>query len=592
MRFGKHGSESGDERFGIEGLKPLDAPGTQPDVPAIPYASDADEVAPGTGAAGVGADASTGSNNPADVGAGEPAGTNANNPAGAAGVAGTEPDAFANAVQPTSFMAPTPDVANPYAPGARPTGFVGAADPTASMDEAEREAYAKLKAMRAERRRKKLIRRGIAAGVAVVLVAGILIFNLVKSNTATDEVQVVTQPAYTGTLTTEVTGSGSIEPASSNIVQPQIDGTIETVDVVAGQQVKAGDTLFTIKNDDLDRAVNEAARTVRSAKQKVNEAQKALDAAKSQASYTGASSDATAAGRASGAAIAQAGLARSATFSQVDGQEVDEADGTAASSGTTSSDEGIASAQNELESAQIELEAANDAYNKAKDQADQRIVKSPIDGSVIELNAQVGASVGQGATNASGTTSSTLCQVADLSQMMVTVQVSEVDINKIALDQNATATFSALPNVSLSAQVRSIASTSSSEGYGSGGVTYAVQLVIPEPDESLKPGMTANVSITTSQVDNALIVPSTAVTAYGDGTGCVYVEIDPTTHETTPVTVEILGDNGSEAAVKATDGSLADGDPVVVSGAFSDDAGGYDSGTYDESDDSGQAMLG
>ncbi len=506
MRFGKHGNEADDGRFGIEGLKPLDAPGIQPDVPAIPYAS------------------------------------------------GAEPDD--------------------------------------GMDEAEREAYAKLKAMRAERRRKKLIRRGVAAGVAAALVAGVFIFNLVKSNTATDEVQVVTQPAYTGTLTTEVTGSGSIEPASSNVVQPQIDGTIETVDVVAGQQVKAGDTLFTIKNDDLDRAVNEAARTVRSAKQKVNEAQKALDAAKSQASYTGAGGGATAAGRASGAAISQAGLARTATFSQVDGQEGDEADGTAASSGTISSDEGIASAQNELESAQIELEAANDAYNKAKDQADQRIVKSPIDGSVIELNAQVGASVGQGATNASGTTSSTLCQVADLSQMMVTVQVSEVDINKIALDQNATATFSALPNVSLSAQVRSIASTSSSEGYGSGGVTYAVQLVIPEPDESLKPGMTANVSITTSQVDNALIVPSTAVTAYGDGTGCVYVETDPTTHETAPATVEILGDNGSETAVKATDGSLADGDPVVVSGAFSDDASGYDSGAYDESDDSGQVMLG
>lgn len=575
MRFGKHGSEGDDERFGIEGLKPLDTPGTQPDVPAIPYAAGTDGTA----------DAAAG------IGAGEPAGTNANNPAGAANAGGTEPAAFANAAQPKSFMAPTPGVANPYTPGAQPTGFVGSTDPESGMDEAECEAYAKLKAMRAERRRKKLIRRGVAAGVAVALVAGVFIFNLVKSNTATDEVQVVTQPAYTGTLTTEVTGSGSIEPASSNIVQPQIDGTIETVDVVAGQQVKAGDTLFTIKNDDLDRAVNEAARTVRSAKQKVNEAQKALDAAKSQASYTG-TNDATATGRTSGATISQAGLARSATFSQVDGQEGDEADGTAASSGTTSSDEGIASAQNELESAQIELEAANDAYNKAKDQADQRIVKSPIDGSVIELNAQVGASVGQGATNASGTTSSTLCQVADLSQMMVTVQVSEVDINKIALDQNATATFSALPNVSLSAQVRSIASTSSSDGYGSGGVTYAVQLVIPEPDESLKPGMTANVSITTSQVDNALIVPSTAVTAYGDGTGCVYVEIDPTTHETTPVTVEILGDNGSEAAVRATDGSLADGDPVVVSGAFSDDAGGYDSGTYDESDDSGQAMLG
>lgn len=523
MRFGKHGETPNDEPMGIEGLRPLgDASlgtegGAGTEVPTIPFA------AGGESAGGVGDD-------------------------------------------------PAP---NPYAPGAdaAATSFIGVAGAGAAdgMDEAEREAYAKLKAMRAERRRKKLIHRGIAAGVVAALVLGVFVFNLVKSNSTDTEVPVVTQAVYTGTVSTEVTGSGSIEPVSSNVVQPQIDGTIETVDVVAGQQVKAGDVLFTIKNDDLDRAVNEAARAVRSAKQKVNEAQKALDDAKSQASYVAGRSEGSTGRPTGGATIAQAGLARAATLRQVDGQTSSEADSTAGSSGTTSDDPAIASAQNELEAAQIELEAANDAYAKATEQADQRIVKSPIDGSVIELNAQVGASVGQGSSGSSGTGSGTLCQVADLSQMMVTVQVSEVDINEVALDQNATATFSALPNVNVAAQVRSVASTTSSDGgYGSGGATYAVQLVIPEPAEGLKPGMTANVSITTSQVDSALVVPSAALTTYGDGTGAVFVETDPNTHDATAVTVEVLADNGSEAAVKPTDGSLADGDQVIVSGMGGD----------------------
>lgn len=537
MRFGKHGETPNDEPMGIEGLRPLgDAPlgtedGAGTEVPTIPFA------AGGESAGGVGDD-------------------------------------------------PAP---NPYAPGAdaAATSFIGVAGAGAAdgMDEAEREAYAKLKAMRAERRRKKLIHRGIAAGVVAALVLGVFVFNLVKSNSTDTEVPVVTQAVYTGTVSTEVTGSGSIEPVSSNVVQPQIDGTIETVDVVAGQQVKAGDVLFTIKNDDLDRAVNEAARTVRSAKQKVNEAQKALDDAKSQASYVAGRSEGSAGRPTGGATIAQAGLARAATLRQVDGQTSSEADSTAGSSGTTSDDPAIASAQNELEAAQIELEAANDAYAKATEQADQRIVKSPIDGSVIELNAQVGASVGQGSSGSSGTGSGTLCQVADLSQMMVTVQVSEVDINKVALDQSATATFSALPNVNVAAQVRSVASTTSSDGgYGSGGATYAVQLVIPEPAEGLKPGMTANVSITTNQVDSALVVPSAALTTYGDGTGTVFVETDPNTHDATAVTVEVLADNGSEAAVKPTDGSLADGDQVIVSGMGGDasyDGMSADDGTSD-----------
>ncbi len=540
MRFGKHGETPSDEPMGIEGLRPLDdvplgaEKNAGAEVPTIPFA------AGGEGAGG-----------------------------------------------PGDESAP-----NPYAPGAdaAATSFLGGIGASAAegMDEAEREAYAKLKAMRAERRRKKLIHRGIAAGVVVVLVLGVFVFNLVKSGQADTEVPVVTQAVYTGTVSTEVTGSGSIEPASSNVVQPQIDGTIETVDVVAGQQVKAGDVLFTIKNDDLDRAVNEAARTVRSAKQKVNEAQKALDSAKSQASYP-AGRGTGSAGRSTGeATIVQAGLARKATLRQVDGQTDAEADSTAGSSGTTSDDPTIASAQNELEAAQIELEAANDAYAKATEQADQRIVKSPIDGSVIELNAQVGASVGQSSSGSSGSGTGTLCQVADLSQMMVTVQVSEVDINKVALDQSATATFSALPNVNVAAQVRSVASTTSSDGgYGSGGATYAVQLVIPEPAEGLKPGMTANVSITTSQVDSALVVPSAALTTYGDGTGTVFVETDPNTHDATAVTVEILADNGSEAAVKPTDGSLADGDQVIVSGM------GGDSSSYDDmSGDEGTSDYG
>ncbi len=541
MRFGKHSNTPDNEPVGIEGLRPLDAPTPgQGDIPAIPYAQggDAASEADGTVVGSTGA-------------------------------------------------APSPAEPNPYAPGAsaQPTSVIGLAagdDATAGMDEAEREAYAKLKAMRAERRRKKLIHRGIAAGVVAALVLGVFVFNLISSAAPDSEIPVVTEAVYTGTLTTEVTGSGSIEPASSNVVQPQIEGTIETVCVVAGQQVKAGDTLFTIKNDDLDRAVNEAARNVRSAKQKVNEAQKSLDEAKSQVSYD--------AGRANSgqATIVQAGLARTATLRQVDGQTADEADATAGSSGTTSDDAVIASAQNELENAQIELEAANDAYAKATEQADQRIVKSPIDGSVIELNAQVGASVSQGSSSGDSGTGS-LCQVADLSQMMVTVQVNEADINKVALDQSATATFSALPNVSLAAQVRSIASTSSSDaGYGSGGATYAVQLVIPEPAEGLKPGMTANVNITTSSFESTLIVPSAALTTYGDGTGSVYVETNPNTHEGTTVTVEVLADNGSEAAVKPTDGSLSDGDLVVVSGMVdaSMDASGDYSGEvagYDES---------
>lgn len=153
-------------------------------------------------------------------------------------------------------------------------------DPLADLDPEEREAYEQLKRMRAERRRKKLIRRGIVVGIIAALVVGFFVFRAVTANKPDNSIQVVTTPVYTGPFTTEVTGSGSIKPSSSYVVQPQIDGTIDSVNVVAGQTVKAGDVLFTIKNDDLDRAINEAGRGVRTAKQGVDEANQGVEQAR------------------------------------------------------------------------------------------------------------------------------------------------------------------------------------------------------------------------------------------------------------------------------------------------------------------------
>lgn len=463
--------------------------------------------------------------------------------------------------------------ANPYLPST-PAGKAdahaadkddAAQDGTTQLDPAEQEAYAQLKRMRAERRKKRLIKRGIVTGVIVALVAGIAIWRNVSAQQTAPTVQVVTQPVTRGPFTSEVTGSGSIKPISSTLVSPQIDGTIETVNVVAGQQVAAGDVLFTIKNDDLDRAVAEAERNVRSAQSALGQAKKGVDEANQQVK------DAKKAKTAADKAAKQAASTGAALGT------VPTADPQAAKEAVSAAQQAASSANDQVEAAKIQLETANDALAKAQEQADQRTVRAPVAGSVIELNAQPGASLGQAAANAAqgGSGSGALCQIADLSQMTVTVQVGEVDINKVTVDQKGTATFSAVTDASLEATVRSIATTSSSDpsggyGYGGGGsgVTYAVDLVIPAPDPRLKPGMTANVSIVTQSIDSALVVPTTAVSDMGDGTGMLVVEDDPETHNAHTVLVKILATNGSETAVEATGGSmLAEGENVIVSGS-------------------------
>ena len=126
----------------------------------------------------------------------------------------------------------------------------------------DEEAYAKLKAKRAERRRKKLIRRGIAAGIvgaiALIAIVATLVINAQPQGASGPVTDMVTE----GTFSTTVEAKGQLKPISSSVVSPSVDGTVDSINVQAGQSVNEGDVLMTIKNDELDRNVAEAQRAV------------------------------------------------------------------------------------------------------------------------------------------------------------------------------------------------------------------------------------------------------------------------------------------------------------------------------------------
>ena len=99
-------------------------------------------------------------------------------------------------------------------------------------------------------------------------------------------------------------------------------------------------------------------------------------------------------------------------------------------------------------------------------------------------------------------------RIDNLDNLMVDIYVSEVDINKVAVGQPAILTFDALPNQEYAGVVESISSAGTDE---SGVVEFRVSVVMEEADESVKPGFTAVVSIITSEVEDALLVPTQAI---------------------------------------------------------------------------------
>lgn len=413
----------------------------------------------------------------------------------------------------------------------RPDGTLGESD----EDMEARLAMESLMRHRRARRRKKLIAGGI---VGAIVLAGAVVWGVSKftGNAGGDDApQLMTTFVDRGDFTEAVEASGAAKPVTSVVVNPEVGGTIESVNVAEGDTVQEGDVLLTVKNDELDKAIRDAEMGVRDARLGVNQAWATYNEACSKYNNWIPTYD-------------------------KDGNETgSEREGDANS---------VEEAERGIERANNGLSDAQEAYNIAVANAEKRTVRAPKSGSVVVMNAQVGAST-DSAANAGG-----LIQIADLSQMTVKVQVNEVDISRVSVGQMAKATFSALPGVELDAQVTRIATVAGSgedsHGYGGGVVTYDVSLLIPQPAAELKPGMTANVQIMLQSVPDTLMVPSSCVAM--DETGGSYVMV-VTDYETGAVERRSVAVRASDQTTSAIEGDVSEGDEVLLDPYSAPDAG-------------------
>lgn len=427
----------------------------------------------------------------------------------------------------------------------------------ASAGISDDEAYAKLKAKRAERRHKKLVRRGIAAGIVggVILIA--IIVSVVLNSQPQSTGGPVTDMVMEGTFTTTVEAKGKLKPISASVVSPSVDGTVAQINVQAGQSVNEGDVLMTIKNDALDNAVSEAQRAVAAAQEDLNNAKATLAAAQAAPATDG--------------------------------------DGSTGPSDASTNANAVSTAQRNLASAQATLEQAT-----AK--AAERTVKAPSSGNIVELNAKVGATVTGGTIMGEGDTSGgkQCMQIADLSKMKVTVQVGEKDIAKIAVGQSANVTYPAFPDIVSQGTVTAIASVANSDAANGGGgsVTFNVDILIEAPDARLKPGMTAEVSVVTEQLDDVVMVPTMALMTEDGEHYYVNLATDSEGKKTRRVKVTVVTQNDNEAVVGKTQvkrddqgneinpdvpvTKLRDGDTIVTDTGTGMTADGGDNMSADE----------
>ena len=194
----------------------------------------------------------------------------------------------------------------------------------------------------------------------------------------------------------------------------------------------------------------------------------------------------------------------------------------------------------------LQLEQAKLAIQTAQANLDAAKLTAPFTGTVTEVSGMVGDQVIPGTT---------AFRIDDLSQMKVDVQVSEVDINSVQVGQPVTLTFDAITGKGYNGKVLEVARTGDTI---QGAVNFTVTVGLSDPDASVKPGMTAAVTITVKQVNNVLLVPNRAVRLVNDQR-VVYV-----LRNGQAVEVNITLGASSDTMSEVVSGDLKEGDLVIL----------------------------
>jgi HlyD family secretion protein len=145
----------------------------------------------------------------------------------------------------------------------------------------------------------------------------------------------------------------------------------------------------------------------------------------------------------------------------------------------------------------------------ANDMLAKTSIASPIDGIVSRLRVREGEMVVIGIQNQPGTT---LMTISDLGAINAEVKVAEADVLRVVVGQAAVVTLEALPGKQFPGRVVEIgASALPVSGTGAAAREFKVVVRLDQPDPGLRPGLTCDAEIVTSERTNVLTVPLQSV---------------------------------------------------------------------------------
>lgn len=318
----------------------------------------------------------------------------------------------------------------------------------------------------------------IAAGIVVV--AGLLVnFGLNRGTQA----EHFTAKVERGQINDVVEATGTINSVITVQVGSQVSGTIAKLNVDFNSRVHKGDVVALIDPALFRGALLQASADLKNAKANLQAAQANLEKAKATMVQTKADYDRA------------VGLSRDGVMSQ---QQLD-----LAKSNYDAANATVGAAAANITQAEAQVSQKEAAVSVAQTNLDYTVIRSPIDGTVVARNVDVGQTV---AASLQAPTIFTIAQ--DLRKMWVYAKTDESDVDNIQVGKEVTFKVDALPKQTFRgvvSQVRMNPTTVQSV------VTYDTIIEFANPELKLFPGMTAYVTIPVATAQNVLKLPNTAL---------------------------------------------------------------------------------
>lgn len=175
-----------------------------------------------------------------------------------------------------------------------------------------------------------------------------------------------------------------------------------------------------------------------------------------------------------------------------------------------------------LRQAELEVEQALIKLKRAQDDLEKMTIKSPTQGLIVYNEVWEGNRMAKLKVGYSPWRGQPLMEIPTQNKMKVSIKVNEVDISRLAKEQQVFITLDAVPDTLFTGVIKEIAALARRDNKTNKNI-FDAEVYLNESDEWIKPGMTAHCQIIVRRLENKLFVPIDAVQTI-EGRALVYDE--------------------------------------------------------------------